>query len=78
MFAWFLPGINRLVLAGAFALTVIASLLGFGALERRSGAKTARTDAKQKDLEHAQDIGSRVDAGLADRVRRYDDAGYRD
>lgn len=47
---------------------------------RRDARKDARTQTKTQDLENAQDIHTRVDRDRADpdRLRPFDDAGYRD
>lgn len=59
---------------GLLALAV----LSFGAIQRREGAKNSRLIDKGKDHEKALSIDARIDTHLADRVRRLDDAGYRD
>jgi len=58
--------------------TAIAALLGYGAVQRRKGRKQAEQQAKGADHERASEIRDRVERDLPDRVRRYDDAGYRD
>ena len=60
------------VLAAFFAQigTLIAAFVG--------GRRSANKDAKIDDFEHAADIDSNVRDNLDDRVRKLDDAGWRD
>ena len=61
----------------ALLITVAASL-GWGVYQNRRGYNDAKTDAWKKDATHAQDISDRVDRNLPERVRKLDEAGYRD
>lgn len=56
----------------------IATILGYGARQRAKGRKQAETKAEEADDEHADDIRDRVERGLPERVRKHDDAGWRD
>ena len=62
--------------AGALAL-LVAILAAWGA-GRVGGKRSARTEARDEDYEHADDIRRRVERGADDRVRKHDDAGWRD
>ena len=74
----FLP--DRTKLYALAALAFVLGLLGW----RRAGIKAAlereRLDRKLKDYAHADEIEDRVDRSRADpdRLRKYDDAGYRE
>ena len=56
-----------------------AVLLGVLAIYGK-GRRDQRRDAQLEDYEHAEDIEGRVDDSRADpdRLRKYDDAGWRD
>jgi hypothetical protein len=60
----------------------VATVLGLVALVfaiRRDAVKDDRKDAKIEDLENAQDIHRRASDATSDkRLRKYDDAGWRD
>jgi hypothetical protein len=60
------------------ALTVVGGLFGFGRVQKAKGKAEVIHKAKERDHEKASDIRDRVERDLPDRVRRYDDAGYRD
>lgn len=63
----------------AYISAFIAGLLSvIGLLLYRSGKKDAEIDAKDDDYEHAEDIRRRVIVDRADRMRKLDDAGWRD
>jgi len=63
------------ILGGLVAL--ILGVLGYGQAQRRAGRKEANDNAEQADTERALDI--RRNADRADeRLRKYDDAGFRD
>lgn len=64
---------DLLVALGALVAGLVA--LGFHTSKR---IKEARQADKVKDYENAEAIRNRVNTGLADRVRKLDDAGYRD
>jgi hypothetical protein len=73
-----LLGIDELTgIIGGFALAIIGGFVAYWR-GRVKGASNARQDATLEDYEHAQDIRRRVDRDRADRVRKLDDAGYRD
>ena len=60
------------------ALSAVAAL--FLAWLRYDARRDARRNAQIKDYEHAEDIEDAVTRNRADpeRLRKYDDAGYRD
>ena len=61
--------------AAGIALAALAAI----ALIRRDAARDARREDKLKDHEHADEIDDRVArADTPDRLRKYDDAGWRD
>lgn len=62
------------VLGGAGA--VLALVGAFFAI-KSSGKRAERKNAKIKDLENAEDIRRRA-SNLDERLREYDDAGWRD
>ncbi|MCB1343640.1 MAG: hypothetical protein KDK24_21740 [Pseudooceanicola sp.] len=66
-----LIGIGGLVLA-------VLALMGFGRRERRAGRQEVQSEAMEADHEKADAIRDRVERDLPDRVRDFDDAGYRD
>jgi len=57
---------------GAAVLTTIAALI------YQKGKKDAINDVEDDDYENAEDIRRRVSVDRADRVRKLDDAGWRD
>ena len=57
---------------GAAIFTMVAALL------YRKGKKDAIDDVEDDDYENAEDIRRRVSTDRADRVRKLDDAGWRD
>lgn len=59
-------------------LALVLTLLTFGKTQRNTGAKLARAKDQEADYEHAEDIRTRVDRDLPDRLHTYDDAGFRD
>lgn len=62
-----------------WAYGIIAGLVAFfGVWIYRTGAKNAKSNMMEDDYEHAQDIRRRVSVDRADRVRKLDDAGWRD
>jgi hypothetical protein len=64
------------VIIGGLAALVL-SVLGYGEMRRREGKRKAKDDAERADAERALDI--RRSADRADeRLRKYDDAGFRD
>lgn len=56
----------------------LGALALFGLLAYRSGRKDAINDIREDDYENAEDIRRRVSVDRADRVRKLDDAGFRD
>lgn len=56
---------------------VVIALLAFFGIERR-GRMKERERAKNKDYENAKAIRDDVDRNLDERLRKYDDAGFRD
>lgn len=50
----------------------------FGVLSYRSGVNDAKRDAEIDDYENAEDIRRRVSTDRADKLRKYDDSGWRD
>jgi len=48
------------------------------ALAYFKGRSDAKRDARLEDYENAEDIRRRVDRDRSERLRRYDDAGWRD
>lgn len=63
------------IIGGLVAL--VLSVLGYGEMRRREGKRKAKDDAERADAERALDI--RRSADRADeRLRKYDDAGFRD
>lgn len=74
MIAWLLGNLTEaLAIAGA----ILAALAGLRWKWRSDGAKAATAKTEKKDRDHAQDIRDRV-SRADDRVRHFDDAGYRD
>lgn len=73
-----IPSKAKLYAALAIAGAVLLAILK--AQWKASAIKDAVAKAKEKDLEHANEIEDRVEKGLADdeRFRRLDDAGWRD
>jgi hypothetical protein len=64
------------VIIGGLAALVL-SVLGYGEMRRREGKRRAKDDAERADAERALEI--RRSADRADeRLRKYDDAGFRD
>jgi hypothetical protein len=64
------------VIIGGLAALVL-SVLGYGEMRRREGKRRAKDDAERADGERA--LGIRRSADRADeRLRKYDDAGFRD
>jgi hypothetical protein len=60
------------------AAIVLGLVAGYFAI-RKDAVKDDRKDAKIEDLENAQDIHRRAsDATSDERLRKYDDAGWRD
>jgi hypothetical protein len=63
------------ILGGLVAL--VLGILGFGQVQKRSGRKEAEDEAEKADTERALDIRARADRA-DERLRRFDDAGFRD
>ncbi len=59
-------------------LAALAALLGFGVLKKQQGKAQEKAKAQVEDFEHAESIRDRVRDNRADRLRQYDDAGWRD
>lgn len=64
----------KLWIYGAIAAMIAAA----GLFLYRSGAKNAKQDMMEDDFENAQDIRRRVSVDRADKLRKLDDAGWRD
>lgn len=63
----------------AYITAFIAGLLSIvGVVLYRKGHKDADNENQLDDFEHAEDIRRRVSVDRADRVRKLDDAGWRD
>jgi cytidylate kinase len=60
------------------ALTALLALWGKAKLDKRKGRIEERTEAKQKDMENAQDIRDRVATDRPERLQSVKDRGYRD
>ena len=58
-------------------VAVVGGLLGWNAKSKRDAVKKERAEAKEADHEHAEDIRDRV-ANADERLREFDDAGFRD
>lgn len=69
---------GRVGRAIAAAASFLAFFLGLRTVWRREGAQSQKQKAKEADHEQAQDIRDRVDADLPDRVRDFDNSGWRD
>ena len=73
-----LLGIDALTgILGGFAIAIIGGFVAYWR-GRVKGASNARQDATEDDYENAAEIRDRVSRNRADRVRKLDDAGYRD
>lgn len=73
---WFLTTrIGRLLSA---AVVGVIAILTFGAVKKKQGRAEARAEAQEDDNENAADIRDRVGRNLDDRLRKYDDRGFRD
>jgi len=59
-------------------LALVAAFFGFKFSVKRSAVKQERQKAKEADHENAEAIRDNVDRNLDKRVRKYDDAGFRD
>ena len=62
----------------AWAVAAVVALLAAWGAGRVGGKRSARTEARDEDYEHADDIRRRVERDADDRVRKHDDAGWRD
>lgn len=73
---WFLSTrLGRwLSMIGAGVVAVGSALL----LGRRQGRRDAKQDAKEADYENADAIRDNVRSNLDERMRQYDDSGWRD
>lgn len=60
------------------ALGGLAAVAGYGVRQRKRGRDDERQQAGEADHEHADDIRRRVERDADQRLRRYDDAGWRD
>ena len=66
-------------IAGGIAIiAAIIGVFGYGAAKKRQGKTEAKGKAQVEDYEHAESIRNRVRDNRADRLRQYDDAGWRD
>ena len=59
-------------------LGLIAAVAGLWLRSLLRAARFERMKIDNKDHENAEDIRDRVSRDLSDRVRKYDDAGWRD
>lgn len=75
MIGYLLAELLPWVIGGA---TVILALFGYGRAKKHEGRKETYIEMKAKDHEAASELRDRVDLNLDDRVRQFDDAGYRD
>jgi len=81
---WIIAAITGNPIARALGIAIMAVLgvLTFGKIKRREGVKEGRkeerAEAKQKDIEHAQDIRERVATDRPERVQSVAERGYRD
>jgi len=62
----------------AGALTLIAATFGMWLGGKHVGRNTERRKAQEKDRENSDRIRDDVRLNRDDRLRQYDDAGYRD
>ena len=63
----------------AYVYAVFAALLAFGGVMLyRMGGKNATQKVVDDDYENAEDIRRRVSTDRADKLRKLDDAGFRD
>ena len=63
----------------AYAYAFGMALLALGAaMLYRMGGKNKEADIKEDDYENAEDIRRRVSVDRADKLRKLDDAGWRD
>lgn len=69
---------NPITRAIGGALIAAAGILVYGKAKERRGRLDERQDAEDADYEHAEDIRGRVERDLDERLRDFDDAGYRD
>jgi hypothetical protein len=60
------------------AIAILGGLWGKSKLDKRKGRIEERTEAKQKDMENAQDIRDRVATDRPERLQSVKDRGYRD
>ncbi|UWQ30265.1 hypothetical protein [Leisingera sp. M523] len=65
-------------LAAAVAAAAGVGITLFGRSQKIKGRQETYIEAKARDHEKASEIRDRVEHDLDDRVRRFDDAGYRD
>ena len=59
-------------------LATLGALWGWGRSKKAEGRQETYIEAKARDHEKATAIRDTVERDLPDRVREYDDAGYRD
>lgn len=69
---------NPIARAIGAALGALAAILAYGAMKKREGRQGARREAVEADHENAEDIRRRVRDNLDERVRKYDDSGWRE
>lgn len=62
----------------AGALTLIAATIGMWLGGKQAGRNDERRKAQEKDRENSDRIRDDVRLNRADRLRQYDDAGFRD
>lgn len=69
---------SDLAIVAGGVLACILALLGYGARQRSKGGADEKQRQAEADHETARSIRDRVERDLPDRVRNYDDAGFRD
>ena len=75
MIAWLVAQVLPWLLA---AVAALGGLLAYGRHRERKGRADRDQDAMEFDHDKADDMRRRVERDPSDRLRRYDDAGYRD
>jgi hypothetical protein len=59
-------------------IAALLAILGIYAAGSRNARQKAKSEAIIEDFEHAESIRKRVADDRADRLRKHDDAGWRD
>ena len=76
MIAWLLG--SRLGRGLGLAVAAVVAFAGIIAHQRRDAVQDDRHKAKEADNENANDIRNTVERDLPDRVRQFEDHGFRD